>query len=129
MKPDVWEALELIEGQHWISSQFRGRGDLVFSGQLRFSGQWVGTITSNATPSALFVQEGAVVSGRLKVQDLIVAGTLLDVNVEAESFVALPGSRISGRIRAKKVSISEGAIIEGDLSSRSSDNLESTIQG
>src|SRR5687768_17022478 len=115
MKPEFWDSLEILDKQHWVAQSFRGRGDLEFSGSLRFNGQWRGTINSLDEDGHLYVMREAQIFGRLKVARLSVEGSLLDVDIEAQSFRALKGSRIVGKVRAEKIIIEEGAIIEGRL--------------
>ncbi len=111
--PAFWQSLEILDNQHWVSASFNGSGHFEFLGSLRFAGKWRGTISSTSPDAHLFVRAGANVMGRLKVARLSVEGELQDVDVEVDEFHALPGSRIFGKVKAKKVIIDEGAIIEG----------------
>ena len=99
MKPDIWESLEALEGQHWVTNTFKGRGDLEFSGQLRFSGEWTGTVHSGPDGSTLFVLAGAIICGRIRVDEITVVGSLQDVDVEVRVFRALrtPAARLPKR--------------------------------
>jgi cytoskeletal protein CcmA (bactofilin family) len=115
VKPDIWESLEALEGQHWVTSSFKGRGDLEFSGQLRFSGEWTGTVHSGPDDSALFVLSGAIICGRIRVDEITVAGTLQDVDVEVRVFRALKGARVFGRVRAEVLLVEDGALVQGEI--------------
>jgi len=111
----LWDSFQGLEGQHWISAKFDGRGDLKFSGHLRFAGRWVGTLVSDDPKARLFILDSAVVSGRIRVEHLSVAGVLQDVDVRSRIFRVLKGSKIFGRIVAEKIIVEEGAIVQGDL--------------
>ncbi len=111
----VWDSFQGLEGQHWISSQFEGRGDLQFSGHLRFAGRWVGTLVSTDPKARLFILDSAIVSGKVRVDQLSVAGILQDVDVRARIFRVLRGSKIFGRVVAEKIIVEEGALVQADL--------------
>jgi cytoskeletal protein CcmA (bactofilin family) len=112
---DLWTSLQSLEGQHWISAQFQGRGDLKFSGHLRFAGNWVGTFVSEDPNARLFILDSAVVSGRIRVDQVSVAGVLQDIDVKTKIFRVLKGSKIFGRVVAEKIIVEEGALVQGDL--------------
>lgn len=113
-----WDSLRVLENQHWITDSFKGRGDIEFSGNLRFSGEWTGSILSKSEDAHLYVMSDAVLLGKIKVPYLSVEGILKDVDVEAKVFRALKGARIVGSVRAEQVIIEEGALIEGRLVSK-----------
>lgn len=108
-----WESLKVLDNQHWITDSFKGRGDIEFGGNLRFSGQWTGSIQSTHPEAHLYVMKDAKFRGHIRVPTLSVEGSLEDVEVDAEYFRALPGSRIFGKVRAQNILIEEGALIEG----------------
>jgi cytoskeletal protein CcmA (bactofilin family) len=117
MSTAIWKDLELLNEQHWISSDFRGRGEFEFRGILRFSGSWIGSIRSSDPEARLFILDGARLEGRIDVAHVIVAGTLSDIVLNASSFEAVRTARVRGRIRAGTLKIEEGALIEGELTS------------
>ncbi len=117
MSTTIWKDLELLKEQHWISNDFRGRGDLEFRGIMRFAGSWTGSLRSTDPEAKLFILDGARVEGRIEVAHVIVAGTLSDVVLEARSFEAVRTAKVHGRIRAEALKIEEGALIEGELTS------------
>ncbi len=113
-----WDSLKVLDNQHWITESFRGRGDIEFSGNLRFSGTWVGNISGASPEAHLYVMGDAHLKGKIRVGYLSVEGNLDDIDVEAENFRALKGSKIYGRVRAKNMIIEEGAIVEGRIVSQ-----------
>jgi len=117
MSTIIWKDLELLNEQHWISSDFRGRGDFEFRGIMRFSGTWIGSFRSGDPEARLFILDGARIEGRIEVAHVIVAGTLSDVVLNATSFEAVSTARVRGRISARVLKIEEGALIEGELTS------------
>lgn len=117
MSTMIWKDFELLNEQHWIASDFRGRGEMEFRGQLRFSGEWIGSIRSDDPDACLYLLKGSRVVGSVAVANIIVGGEIRDATVKAESFEALEGSFISGRVRATKLRIEIGAVIDGELSS------------
>lgn len=110
-----WDSLEVIEDQHWITQSFQGRGDMNFSGNLRFSGQWTGLVQSSGEEAHLYVMSEGKIKGQIKVKRLSVEGELEDVQIEAEVFRALPGARVRGQITAQILVVEEGAIVEGRI--------------
>ena len=116
-----WDSFEVLDDRHWINHHFKGRGDLEFSGSLRFSGQWTGNIASQLPGSHLHVMPEGRIVGRVRVERLSVEGTLEDVDLEVEWLQALPGSKITGRIRAKRMMVAEGAIVQGRVTASGAD--------
>jgi cytoskeletal protein CcmA (bactofilin family) len=110
-----WDSLEVLENQHWVGKGVRGRGDLHFSGILRFRGEWLGWIQGATQDSHLFVMLGATVSGQVQANEVTVEGEMLDVDITTHRFRALSGSRVVGTVRAKTLVIEPGAIVEGAI--------------
>jgi cytoskeletal protein CcmA (bactofilin family) len=110
-----WNSLETLEGQHWISHGFRGRGELQFAGCLRISGEWTGRIRSQESGAQLHVMGTGVVSGALRMERLSVEGQLKDVDVEVKWMRVRAGARVYGRIKAETLIVDEGAIVEGRI--------------
>jgi cytoskeletal protein CcmA (bactofilin family) len=121
-----WESLSILDDQHWAARSFKGRGDLEFSGCLRFSGEWKGSVRSTATGAHLYVLSGARLSGSIAVEKLTVEGQLQDADVQVDFLRAVKGCRINGRVRARSMVIEEGAIIEGRLVSEAAKAPEPT---
>lgn len=113
-----WDSLEVLEGQHWISQGFKGRGELEFSGSLRLSGEWVGTIRSQTPEAQLHILKGARIVGGIKVPRLSVEGDLSDVEIDVDWLKVMAGGRVSGNVRSKVIIVEEGAKIQGRIVSR-----------
>ncbi|NCN41555.1 polymer-forming cytoskeletal protein [bacterium] len=117
MSTKIWENLEVLENQNWISDQFSGRGHFEFRGQLRFSGDWTGSIRSDDPGACIFILKGASIKGSIHVARVVVEGKLSDVEVQTRSFEAHHGATVIGRVYAENLLIDEGAIVQGDISS------------
>jgi len=115
---DFWDSFEVLDSQHWISRGFEGRGDLRFEGNLRFRGVWLGLIEGTNPDAHLFVMKGAKIQGQIRCHRVTVEGDLHDADIQADTFHALNGAHVSGRIRARQLSIDEGAVVEGRVVSR-----------
>lgn len=110
-----WDSLEVLEHQHWVASSFKGRGDLEFSGNLRFSGSWKGVIRAFVQESHLFVRSGAQIQGRIQAPQITIEGSLQDIEIFAERVRILAGAHIQGRVTARTIIVEEGAIVEGRI--------------
>ena len=117
MSTAIWKDLELLKEQHWISEDFKGRGEFDFRGIMRFSGTWIGSIRSSDPEAKLIILDGSRIEGSIDVAHVIVAGTLADVVLNAKSFEAVRTAKVMGRVRANVLKIEEGAVIEGELTS------------
>ena len=111
----IWDDLKVLGEQHWVTQSFKGQGDLTFEGTLRFSGSWKGSIRSEGTDSHLFLLSGSVISGRINVPYLTVEGNLEDVFVDVDWLRVLPGGRVFGNVKAKKIVLEEGALVQGRI--------------
>jgi cytoskeletal protein CcmA (bactofilin family) len=111
----IWDDLKVLGEQHWVTRSFQGQGELNFEGTLRFSGSWKGSISAKQGESHLFLLKGATISGRILVPSLTVEGNLEDVYVEVDWVRVLPGGRIFGNVKAKKIILEEGALVQGRL--------------
>ena len=111
----IWDDLKVLGEQHWVTQSFKGQGDLTFEGTLRFSGSWKGSIRSENAESHLFLLAGSVISGRIHVPYLTVEGNLEDVHVEVEWLRVLPGGKVFGNVKAGKIILEEGALVQGRI--------------
>ena len=116
---NIWDDLKVLGEQHWVTQSFKGQGDLTFEGTLRFSGSWKGSIRAEKPESHLFLLSGSTLSGRLNVPCLTVEGNLEDVHIEADWIRVLAGGRVFGNVKAKKIVLEEGAIVQGRIYSES----------
>jgi cytoskeletal protein CcmA (bactofilin family) len=82
----------------------------VQEGTLRVDGEFEGKINC---PGTLVVGKDGTVKADIKVNNIIVGGTVLG-NIEAEEKIELQaGSRLEGDIRTKRLVIDEGVFFEG----------------
>jgi len=113
---DFFRSIEVLENEHSVASSFRGQGNFEFTGNMRFSGEWKGSIQSRGEGWAhLQILKGSQLSGHIVVDEISVEGELHDVSLEVKVFRALPGCRIFGRICAERVVIDIGAFVQGRI--------------
>ena len=110
-----WPQVDLVRNPHQVSAGFRGRGDLEFSGTLVFGGQWSGSIQAKEPGSHLHILPSAQIVGQIRAERVTCEGSLNDVDLETELFFAKKGARVLGRVRAEKIVIEEGALVEGRI--------------
>jgi cytoskeletal protein CcmA (bactofilin family) len=110
-----WDSLEILEHQHWLASSFRGRGDLEFSGHLRFSGSWKGSVRARSADAHLFVRAGAKIFGRIQSPMVTIEGELDDIEIIAENIRVLSGAKVFGKLTARNMIVDEGAILQGRI--------------
>jgi cytoskeletal protein CcmA (bactofilin family) len=113
-------ALPLAPGQAWIEERTRVAvsrninvsGKLVFQEPVRIEGSFRGEVSS--TDLVVITEEG-LVDGRIKTPRLLILGRLQGDIVGSKSVVLGPRSRVKGRIVAERLTVCEGARLEGDL--------------
>jgi cytoskeletal protein CcmA (bactofilin family) len=113
-------ALPLAPGQAWIEERTRVAvsrninvsGKLVFQEAVRIEGRFRGEVSSI---DLVVICEGGAVDGRIKTPRLLVLGELLGDIVGSKSVVLGPRSRVKGRIESERLTVCEGARLEGDL--------------
>lgn len=118
-RPPV-SALPLVPGLAWIEERTRVAvsrninvsGKLVFQEAVRIEGRFRGEVSSS---DLVVISEGGGVDGRVKTPRLLVLGDLQGDIVGSKSVVLGPHSRVKGRIEAEKLTVCEGARVEGDL--------------
>lgn len=88
------------------------RGDVSFVDLLRVHGHVIGSVTSEAE---LFVGEGGVIEGEIRVGRLIVAGTVTGTVWVTERLVVHKGGRIVAEIHSPKLVMDDGAVLEGQV--------------
>ncbi len=111
---------EVLQKQHWIFETFEGTGTLKFSGEMYFSGQWSGVVeASSQAESQLLVTEQAKIKGTIRVDRLLVAGEIIDADIEVQELYVFPTGKIFGRVKAQKASIEDGAVVQGQLQFKS----------
>lgn len=88
------------------------RGDVAFADLLRVHGHVIGTVTSDAE---LFVGEGGVIEGEIRVGRLVVAGTVKGTLWIKERLVVHKGGRVLAEVHAPKLVMDDGAVLEGQV--------------
>ena len=92
-------------------SEFEGK--LVFQGSVRIDGKFKGDIISN---DYLIIGETGIVEGTINVGNATISGTVSGkVNIK-NKLELLQSGKIEGEINTKIISISEGAIFNGNCS-------------
>lgn len=114
---DFWQDLEVLNKQHWLSESFAGSGEFTFSGTLRISGRWDGSIEGLAEDSQLHLLKTGILKGRLKAQRVIVEGRCECDFLICDFLQVTPGAFLSGNIRAVTLVIDPGAIVEAQFQS------------
>ena len=113
-------ALPLAPGQTWIEERTRVAvsrninvsGKLVFQEPVRIEGNFRGEVGST---DLVVIMETGMVAGRIKTPRLLVLGQLEGDIVGSKSVVLGPRSQVKGRIEAERLTVCEGARLEGDL--------------
>jgi cytoskeletal protein CcmA (bactofilin family) len=88
------------------------RGEVAFVDLLRVHGHVIGSVTSEAE---LFVGEGGVIEGEIRVGRLIVAGTVTGTVWVTERLVVHKGGKILAEVHAPKLVMDDGGILEGHV--------------
>jgi len=85
-------------------------GDLSFTKSLQIDGRFEGEISSG---DYLIIGEGAIVKANIKVQTVILKGTVYG-NIEATVKLEIgSGGKLYGNIRTAKLRIADGVVFEG----------------
>ncbi|MFH1624842.1 MAG: polymer-forming cytoskeletal protein [Pseudomonadota bacterium] len=86
-------------------------GKLVFNGAVRLDGRFSGEIFSNGN---LIIGESAVISAEIKVDTIVISGTV-NGNVDAKKRMEIyPPGKLYGNIKCPVLVINEGVIFEGN---------------
>ena len=109
----AWVIDQRFDSEHWISQGLKGRGELSFRGKLRFSGEWLGQISSDDPEAWLLVRSGATVRGTIRVSNVVIEGTLEDASIESSFVHVTSGAKVFGRIQADKIVCDSGALVQG----------------
>ena len=98
-------------------------GNISFTGGLRVDGEIVGNVTAVAEqPSTLVVSEAARIEGEIRVSHLVVNGAITGPVYTAEFLELQSRSRVIGDVHYNTLEMHLGAIVEGRLVHRSSEN-------
>ena len=95
----------------YIGKKTRLRGKLSFERSIAIHGLFEGIIH---TQGLIYVLEGARLTADVEANTIIVAGAI-EGNITANEYLdILPSAQIQGSIRAMKLRICDGAIVEGN---------------
>jgi len=98
-------------------------GNISFTGGLRVDGEILGNVTAVAEqPSTLVVSEAARIEGEIRVSHLVVNGAITGPVYTAEFLELQSRSRVIGDVHYNTLEMHLGAIVEGRLVHRSSEN-------
>ena len=91
-------------------------GDVTFSGGLRLDGRVRGNvIAAEGKSSMLVISEKGIVEGEIRVDHLILNGTVTGPVHAAELLELQPHARVYGEVRYAALEMHQGAIVEGRL--------------
>lgn len=91
-------------------------GDVTFSGGLRLDGRVRGNVVAaEGKSSMLVISEKGVVEGEVRVDHLILNGTVTGPVHAAELLELQPHARVYGEVRYAALEMHQGAIVEGRL--------------
>lgn len=85
-------------------------GVLSFRGAVRIEGRLKGDIIATGT---LHIEEGAVVQGRVEVDDLVVAGALEGQVVARRRLELRATARVAADLQTPRLALAEGCILDG----------------
>lgn len=91
-------------------------GDVTFSGGLRLDGRVRGNvIAAEGKSSMLVISEKGIVEGEIRVDHLILNGTVTGPVHAVELLELQPHARVYGEVRYAALEMHQGAIVEGRL--------------
>jgi cytoskeletal protein CcmA (bactofilin family) len=93
-----------------VGTTYRGRLD--FTGSVRIDGVFEGEVESEGT---LVVGREAVITGQMKVGQLVLGGSLRGDVVAGTRVVLHKTARFSGTMTTPALSVEEGAVLDGQL--------------
>ena len=99
-----------------IGQQATMEGDVTFSGGLRLDGRVRGNVmAAEGMPSMLVISEKGVVEGEIRVDHLILNGTVTGPVRAGELLELQPHARVYGEVHYAALEMHQGAIVEGRL--------------
>jgi cytoskeletal protein CcmA (bactofilin family) len=87
-------------------------GKLSYQGPVRIDGKLRGEVTST---EVIVISESASVEGKVRAPKILLLGSLEGEVAGAETLVLGPASHARGRIQAERLTVCEGARLEGDI--------------
>jgi cytoskeletal protein CcmA (bactofilin family) len=85
-------------------------GVLSFRGAVRIEGRLRGDVLATG---ALRIEAGAVVQGRVEVDELVVAGTLQGEVTARRRLELLPSARVAADLRTPRLALADGCVLDG----------------
>lgn len=89
-----------------IEGRITGKGHFLVSGEIRGDASIEGAVT---------VAEGGRWDGNIEADDVIVAGSVTGDISARESLEITALARIEGRIRAARIAMAEGSVVDGEI--------------
>lgn len=96
-----------------VSEGMEVRGDLVSKHGAALDGLVLGNIMVQAANAALLVRASARVEGNIDAPQVLVAGEVVG-DITARFVRLYPGSKVFGRVKAARLLVDDGAIIDND---------------
>lgn len=96
-----------------VSEGMEIRGDLVSKNGAALDGVVLGNIMVQAANAALLVRASARVEGNIDAPQVLVAGEVVG-DITARFVRLYPGSRVFGRVKAGRLLVDDGAVIDND---------------
>jgi cytoskeletal protein CcmA (bactofilin family) len=93
-----------------VGTTYRGRLD--FTGSVRIDGRFEGEVESEGT---LVIGREAVITGQVKVGQLVLGGTLTGDVVASTRVILHKTARFQGTLTTPALAVEEGAVLEGQL--------------
>ena len=95
-----------------IGSGMRVVGDCVTEGTLRVEGSLLGTVYAG---KAVVVGKEGMIRGQIRTNDAVIAGEVFGTLMAASRLELQPTSRVDGEIRARRLQLEEGAVLNGEI--------------
>lgn len=108
--------IEITKLSSLVADNVQIVGDVIFSGGLRIDGRVDGNVICRDGEQGLLVlSESGAVTGRVKVYDAVVNGSIAG-DVEVGHFIELQaGARVAGNISYRQLQLECGASVDGKL--------------
>ena len=112
-----------------IGAETKIQGDVTFSGGLRVDGCISGNVSEEGDkPSTIVLSEHAKIEGSIRVSHVVVNGTVVGP-VHAAEYVELQAKcRVSGDVYYKTLEMHLGAVVDGKLVHRQSEDISSVVE-
>ena len=87
-------------------------GDCVTEGTLRVEGSLLGSVYAG---KAVVVGKEGMIRGEIRTNDALIAGEVSGTLLAASRLELQPTSRVDGKIRARRLQLEEGAVLNGEI--------------